>query len=167
MKITATKITDESLMRRACEFTINKESKMSLEKIYKCEHSPMRTQMFWIEMFDIPTFVSVHLRTHSVGITHFVKSNREDRPGYTGDGGRRHPVNHAMLLNAESLINLSRKRLCNQAHAETIEVMKGIKEAIKDIDPDLYPRMVPNCEYRGACYEPNPCGMALQLAEVK
>lgn len=170
MKIIVKKLTDESLMRRACEFTINfQETKMSLYKMYEMEHSPMRTQMFWIEMTDIPTFVSVHFRTHSAGITHFVKSNREDRPGHTGDLGRWQPVNHAMILNAESLINLSKKRLCRKAHEKTVFVMAAIKEAIKMVDKDLPEYMVPNCVYRNKCSEPKPCGYFAkwQLAEVR
>lgn len=159
MKIVVKKITDETLMRTACSFTINSESKMSLENIYRCEHSPMRTQIFWIEMYDIPTFVSVHFVRHSsVGQLHFVKSNREDRPGYTGDTGREHPVNHAMMLNAQHLVLLARKRLCGKSHSKTIEIMQMIKDEISKIDYQLAMRMVRECEYRGGCHELRPCG---------
>lgn len=158
MNITVKKLTDEKLMQRACQFTINKETGIGLEKIYRCEHSPMRTQMFWVEMFDIPTFVSVHLVRHKIGVEHFVKSNREDRLGYTGDGGRNHPVNHAMLINAEALITMARKRLCKKAHPKTVEVMEAIRQAVGDEDLELYKRMVKNCVYRGGCYELVSCG---------
>ena len=158
MEIIVKKLTDEALMRRACEMTMHGvESKMTLDKIYQCEHSPMRTQMFWIEMLDIPSFVSVHFRTHSVGITHFVTSNREDRGG--GENvDRWTPVNHGMFLNAQSLVNLARKRLCTKAHVATREVMNGICNELLLEDPDLSAYMLPECIYRGGCFEPKSCG---------
>lgn len=156
MKITAKKLTDESLMQRACEFTINKKSNMTLEKIYKCEHSPMRTQLFWIEMEGIPSFVSVHLVRHKIGVEHFVQSMRDDRGG-DGTENRETPVNHAMLINAEALVTMARKRLCNKAHEQTVKVMFAIREAIGSVDVDLTERMIPNCMYRGECFELVPC----------
>ena len=158
MEIIVKKLTDEALMRRACEMTMRGvESKMTLDKIYQCEHSPMRTQMFWIEMLGIPSFVSVHFRTHSVGITHFVTSNREDRGG--GENvDRWTPVNHGMLLNAQSLVNLARKRLCTKAHAETRKVMIKIRKQVLFEDPDLFSYLLPECVYRGGCFEPKSCG---------
>jgi hypothetical protein len=156
MKIVVEKITDETLMRRACSFTINAESKMSLRRIYQCEHSPMRTQMFVVEMYDIPTFVSVHLVRHKYGVEHFVKSNRDDRKGVMAD--RLTPVNHMMMLNAQALINMARKRLCFQAHGETIKVMTLIRDGVARVDPDLAAAMVPECIYRNGCYELRSCG---------
>lgn len=157
MKITVKKLTDEKLMQRACQFTIDKETNISLEKIYQCEHSPARTQMFWVEMSDIPTFVSVHFVRHKIGVEHFVKSNRDDRGG-NGKEDRNTPVNHAMLINAEALITMARKRLCKKAHQKTVEVMEAIRQAVGDEDLELYKRMVKNCIYRGGCYELVSCG---------
>lgn len=156
MKIIVTKLTDESLMRKACSYTINAESKMTLDKIYQCEHSPVRTQMFTVEMIDIPTFVSVHFVRHKHGVEHFVKSNRDDRGGEKAD--RDTPVNHLMLCNAQALINMARKRLCNNAHDKTIQVMDRIVSRIKEIDWYLAKYMVPECEYRNGCYELRSCG---------
>ena len=158
MEIKVTKLTDEALLRKACSYTINAESKAILGKMYKCEHSPIRTQLFVVEMIDIPTFVSVHLVRHHVGIDHFVKSNREDRPGYSGDSGRLQPVNHMMLVNAQALINLARKRLCFQAHRETVKVMQAIKTEVAKVDQDLANRLVPDCLYRNGCNELKSCG---------
>lgn len=162
MIIEVTKLTDESLMREACAYTINAESKMTLPRIYQCEHSPMRTQIFWVEMVDIPTFVSVHFVRHKHGVEHFVKSNRNDRPSYTGDAGREHPVNHAMLCNAQALINMARKRLCFKAHPETVDVMVKIKIEVGKTDPALAQFMVPECLYRNGCNELKSCGFYLR-----
>jgi len=112
-----------------------------------------------VEMLDIPTFVSVHFRTHSLGITHFVKSNREDRASCSGDIGRMQPVNHGMILNAQSLINLSRKRLCFKSHELTKGVMEEIRHEVMVVDSALAEYMVPECVYRGRCLEKKPCGL--------
>jgi len=158
MEIKVEKMTTKYLLDEACSFTANKEVHPNLLKMYRAEHSVIRTQLFLVRMYDIKTFVSVHLVRHTQGISHFVKSNREDRPGHTGDLGRDQPVNHLMFLNAQSLINLARKRLCNKAHKETIEVMKRIVEEVRKVDQDLAVCMVPDCIYRGKCNEPVSCG---------
>ena len=158
MRIEVDKVTTESLMKRACRMTIRGESNVSLEKMYRCEHSPIRTQLFWIEMYDIPTFVSVHLVRHKYGVEHFVCSNRDDRGG-DSHCDRDTPVNHGMLLNAQALINMARKRLCSKAHPKTIEVMQAICKAVNEVDPVLVHYLVPECDYRGGiCYEMKPCG---------
>lgn len=165
--VTVQKLTDVGLLRDACSFTIDMKSKADLAKMYRSEHSPIRTQLFWIEMFDIPTFVSVHLVRHHVGVDHFVKSNREDGLGYSGDAGRWQPVNHAMLINAQALINMARKRLCLKAHIETVRTMVKIRKAILPIDRWLALFMVPECEYRGfVCNEPHPCKHADRMVNV-
>jgi hypothetical protein len=160
MQIKIKKLTGEDLMRRACEMTMKgQRSTISLDKIYKCEHSPIRTQIFWIEMKHIPTFVSVHLVRHKIGVEHFVESNRPDRHG-AAKADRMTPVNHAMLINAQALINMAKARLCFQASPETREVMLAIKHKMFAVDPALGYRMVPTCLYRGGiCPELKPCGI--------
>ena len=161
MKIIIKKLTDESLMRRACEMTWKgngKPSRMTLNEIYDCEHSPCRTQIFWIEMIGIPSFVSTHFVRHKIGAEHFIQSNREDRGG-AGDVNRQTPVDHGMLVNAQTLINMARKRLCSKAHKETRDTMLAIKDAMKWVDSDLVMFLVLECEYRGNfCHEPKSCG---------
>ena len=156
--VVVTKVTDVELMRKACAFTINKDSKMSLKNIYKCEHSPMRTQMFTVEMYNIPTFVSVHFVRHKIWCEHFVKTNRDDRESYTGDNGRWQPVNHMMFCNSQALITMAQSRLCLKSHIETVKIMELIKSSVKLVDPDLYEYMVPKCLYRNGCYELKTCG---------
>lgn len=152
------KLTDEALMQKACEFTINAKSKMTLAKIYQCEHSPLRTQIFTIEMLAIPTFVSIHFVRHKHGVEHFVKSNRDDRGGKGKETTRLTPVNHMMLCNAQALINMARKRLCLKADQETVKVMEEIAWKVREVDYDLWSFMVPECVYRQGCHELKPCG---------
>lgn len=160
MLIAIDKITNSILAQRACEFTIHKDTKsnISLSKLYRCMHSPIRTQLFWIEMYDIPSFVSTHLVRHSVGVTHYVQTNRDDRGAdYVAD--RNTLVRHAMLINAEALINMARKRLCKSAHLTTISVMKLIKESVCTVDEELSRQLVPECVYRNRyCPELRCCG---------
>lgn len=158
MKVKITKLTGVDLMQAACSATMRgRESKMTLEKIYKCRHSPIRTQMFWVEMEDIPTYVSVHFVRHKVGVEHYVGTNREDRGGVKAD--RDTPVIHCMLLNAQALMNMALKRLCGQASEGTYNVMQMIKEELQYTDPELAPYLVRECEYRnGICDELKCCG---------
>ena len=158
MDISAEKLTDETLLRRACAVTMGVDTSMArLEALYDCEHSPIRTQIFWVEMRGIPSFVSVHLVRHKVGVEHFVKSLRDDRCGKGGET-RESPVNHFILVNAAALIQMARKRLCATAHAQTRGVMQGIKDAVAKADPALAKFLVPECEYRGnICHELKTC----------
>lgn len=158
MEIKIEKITDEPLMQWACSMTIDQASSATLDSIYKCEHSPMRTQLFKVELRDIPTYVSVHLVRHNQGVTHFVKSNRDDRCGRGKLIDRMSPVNHGMIINAQALINMAKKRLCKQADNRTYNVMSMLKSAMKVADPALAKYMVPECEYRRGCNELKPCG---------
>lgn len=62
-----------------------------------------------------------------------------------------------MTCNAQALINISRKRLCNCASPETREAWKLVKEGVREIDPVLADKMVPECLYRGFCPEWMSC----------
>ena len=148
------------MARAACQYTLHsqKSTSIAMGLLYKAEHSPIRTQMFWLEMQGIPSFVSTHLVRHHVGVEPFVQTNRDDR-GADEVADRNTKVNHAMFINAASLINMARKRLCTGAHEETRKVMKEIKNAIKEVDPVLAKYMVVDCMYRGGCFEIQTCGL--------
>lgn len=79
--ITVEKITDERLLRRANSFTTSKESKMTLATAYKHGHSPIRTQLFWCELREIPLFVASQFVRSHVGVQFFQLSKRTDRSG--------------------------------------------------------------------------------------
>lgn len=167
MEIKVKKLTGISYVRWACSLTTDGKSakNVQLEDIYKSEHSPMRTQLFVVEMNNIPAFVSVHFVRHTQGVVHFCKSLREDRGG-TGNEDRWTLTRHGMMLNAQALVNMARKRLCYKSHPETVKVMKAIKKAVNKIDPALGACMVPECVYRGSCHEKEPCGIIRRLDEI-
>lgn len=62
------------------------------------------------------------------------------------------------MANAQALINISRKRLCNKASKETREAWEKAKEAVGKVDPVMADKMVRNCVYRGFCPELECCG---------
>jgi len=152
MKIEIEKLTGHDIMNKAFNATVRFDSNVSQENAYKMMHSPIRTQEFLIQMTDIPTFVSVHLVRHKIGVEHFIRTNRDDRGGVLAD--RNTLINHTMKINAESLITLARKRLCLKSHPVTVQTVSLIKKQIKEVDPALYKFMVPECVFRnGICAE--------------
>ena len=123
------------------------------------EHSPIRFLSFSILWKGLRSWISVHIVRHKFGIEHFVRSQRTDRTGINRDKLPQDSlVDHRILANAQALITISRKRLCKQASPETREAWKEALETIKDTEPELYNGCVPDCIYRGWCYELNPCG---------
>lgn len=159
MRVEIKKHTDLEEARACIESTMAAEfvSESNLHDIYRWEHSITRSQIFSIQLIDVPTFVSVHLVRHVTTIP-FVRSHRTDRGG-TGTEDRYTPVSHRFIANAESILHIARRRLCYKASKETREVVLEIKRKLLKVDPDLAYYMVPNCVYRGGyCPEPKPCG---------
>ncbi len=166
-------------MREACEMTFLGKSEMTLRKMYACEHSPCRTQMFWIRLYNIPLFSSTQLIRHNIGSQPFQLSCRPDRKGgynhfqaklseatslmqlghmedaiaildwIAENADRYTPVNLGLFLNAQALINIAKDRLCADASPETRDIFKSIKAEIEKSDPDLAQFLVPRCIYRG------------------
>ena len=120
-------------------------------------HSPIRVIRFRWTWIELPYFVSVHLVRHNVGTLHFVSTQRSDRTNIDRLERRQtDPVMHTMEANAESIINISRKRLCSQASEETKEAWEKVVEQLPEW---LSCRCVPECLYRGFCPETFiPCG---------
>ena len=137
------------------------------KKLIASEHSPLRELWFGIKM-TIPYWVSVHFVRHHIGCNHYVQSQRNDRQEKydrtTATQGKY--VNHIMSINAQELIFMAHKRLCNQASPETRHVMSVICSEIIKTNPEFKEFLVPLCEYRnGLCTEFYPCpkNNALQI----
>ena len=127
-------------------------------KILRSEHSPIRTMTYTIRMESIPYFVSVHLVRHNVGITHFVTTQRTDRTGKDrNEAPQSALVDHEIHVNLQALISISRKRLCAQADPETRKVWQAVVNVIMKDDPIVGNALVPECVYRGFCFEFKGC----------
>lgn len=136
-----------------------------IKKILMARHSPIRAMKFRIRLVGIKYWVSVHLCRHSQGITHYVRSQRDDRNVDRGISRDDIPqsalVNHDMVLNAESIINISKKRLCYQASKETRETWQAVVDELRRIgEIELASFCRPECWWCGnECPEMRPCGM--------
>lgn len=147
--------------------TINKEagikepSSQWKRRMLLCEHSPIRQLLIKAKWYDLMYWVSVHIVRHKIGIEHWVRSQRPDRMGVKldrNDAPQSSLIEHEIEANAQSIINISRKRLCNMAMTETRDAWKSFLDSFKDSEIELYNTCVPDCIYRGHCYEFKSCG---------
>lgn len=124
------------------------------------EHSPIRKLKISWRWEDLKYWVSVHLVRHKIGIEHFVSTQRTDRTGVNRNSLPQDSlVNHECEADAQALINISRKRLCNCASLETRQAWQEVKSKIAEVEPELASCMVRECVYRnGFCPEMFPCG---------
>lgn len=130
------------------------------KKILLAEHSPIRLLEYDWSWEDIKQFVSVHFVRHHIGCEKFVHSQREDRRdlGIPRDElPQGTPNDMDMTANAQAIINISRVRLCSCASKETREAWIAFLDKLKEIDPVLVSKCVPNCLYRGFCPEFDRC----------
>jgi len=144
---------------------LDKEPSASWEaKMLLAEHSPIRLVEYDWSWEEIKQWVTVHLVRHHEGCEKFVHSQRSDRRdlGIPRDKLPQGALNDMdMTANAQAIINISRKRLCSCASIETREAWKQVLEAIKEVDPILVDKCVPECVYRGFCPEfMKSCGYA-------
>lgn len=149
---------------------LDKEPSKSWEaKMLLAEHSPIRLLEYEWTWADIMQWVTTHLVRHHEGCEKFVHTQRGDRRAildeYNVSSRNELPQGATndmdMTANAQALISISRKRLCNCASKETREAWKQVQDAIREVDSVMADKMVPECIYRGFCPEfMNPCGYA-------
>jgi len=152
---------------------IDKEPSDKFKKqILISEHSPIRNLLFEVIWDEIPYFVAMHLRTHHIGFhsgeddTVFVQTQRSDRTGVNRDKlSQDSPVVLRVIMNAHSIINISRVRLCKMASKETIYAWQEFLKGLSVIEPILWELCVPNCIYRSFCPEGDKsCGFVKSQA---
>lgn len=130
------------------------------EAMLRAEHSPIRTLWFAFKL-EIPYWVSVHLSRHKIGCEHFVQSQRDDRANNDiprSEKPQGEIVSHILYINAQELIFMARRRLCNQASKETREAVYKMCYEVINVCPEFKDFLVPNCKYLGRCPEMYPCG---------
>lgn len=131
------------------------------KRMLMAEHSPIRMIRFTWKWEGLKSWVSVHIVRHWLGIEHWVRTQRTDRTGIDRDEiPQGVEVEHKCEANAQALINISRKRLCNCAAPETKEAWLAVKNQVQKVEPELANCMVPECIYRGFCPEYFSCGYA-------
>lgn len=166
MEIRVRALTKNQEIMNRCRITVWKDSLdkepsvQFMEDIYKAEHSPIRDKWFSIEIRGIKSWVATHFVRHSIGYTPYVSTQRDDRIEYCGNRDDRKQgelVNMDITLNAQAFINVSKKRLCGQAHKEAQRVWNLILAKLREIDQPLFDNCVPECVYRGFCPEKYPC----------
>ena len=186
MKVTVTQDTTWNRALNAARKTVGlkplkKEPSDEWKKMaLMAEHSPIKLVEYTISFTDLKQWVGVHLLRHQY-VLPFIHSQRVDRRNlddcvekvmaiisddvkndpsfnkrdYLFQG---EPNDQDFVVNAQTLINISRKRLCKTASKETHEAWKAVQGAIREFDPVMASFMVANCVYRGFCPERDSCG---------
>lgn len=124
------------------------------------EHSPIKLVEYLISFKDLRQWVGVHILRHGFMLP-FIHSQRQDRRELDCDRDdlpQGTPNDQDFVVNAQTLKNVSRKRLCTCASKETREAWQMVKDEIRKIDPVMADKMVRNCVYCGFCPELKCCG---------
>lgn len=144
------------------------------------EHSHIKVVTWCIDVDELMQWVGVHLLRHE-HVLPYISTQRGDnnndidkvlsmiredileadphaRNHYRDYRMQGSENDHSFVVNAQTLINISRKRLCARASHETRAVWNMVRSAIREHDPEMADVMVPNCVYRGFCPEMNTCG---------
>lgn len=151
-------------------------------KILLAEHSPIRLLEYDFTVENIRQWVTTHLVRHHEGCEKFVHTQRQDinidienivqkvvqvlsDAGMLNDGWRERDYlfqgegnDMDMTCNAQAFINISRKRLCiGCASPETRQAWEIVIAMLKEFDPILAEKCVPECVYRSFCPEFDRC----------
>lgn len=151
-------------------------------KILLAEHSPIRLLEYDFTIENIRQWVTVHLVRHHEGCEKFVHTQRQDinsevevitkrliellqEEGLLREGWRERDYmfqgegnDMDMTCNAQAFINISRRRLCiGCTSPETRLAWKLVIDALREVDPILAEKCVPECLYRGFCAEVDRC----------
>lgn len=125
-------------------------------EILEARHSPIRYLRYSFYM-EIPSWVSVHLCRH-VHAQPYVKSQRNDRQSEYDRNAARQDTEVCMILdvNAEELMVIANKRLCNMAAKETRDIVMDMCALAAKATPEIDGLLVPMCIYHGGeCHEMN------------
>lgn len=147
-------------IKSACMTTISKKAgdkEPSTEwkrKLLLCEHSPIRRGIISWKWEEIPYAMSTHFARHHEGCEKFIGTERSDRTGIPREErSQMNPVPMEMDANIQSIINISKKRLCTCADTTTRQYWRSVIDAIEQYDKDVAWACVPEGIYRGGCPE--------------
>ena len=168
MEVKVVRYPSDEDWKRAYWLALGTEGKMTEKtptdtwkaKLLRSGHSPARTLMYTVEVTDCPYWVAMHLVRHKVGIEHYVSSQRNDRQSsYDRREARQDmPVLYRFEANAQTLIDISHRRLCGKASPETRALWQMICAELLKVTPQFEGMLVPACIYHGGrCDEFKPC----------
>ena len=156
---------DDWLLTKQCTLvTVGKESEVPPTENFKknllrARHSPIRELKFVFRITGLPYWVSVHLSRH-IHAQPYIKTQRNDRQSQydRNSAPQNSPVDMMWSMNAEELITIANKRLCNLASKETREVVRTICDKVIEVCPEFKDELVPMCVRNGGvCYEMFSC----------
>lgn len=127
-------------------------------KALMSEHSMIRLLTIQCVFAEIPYYVAMHLKAHSIGTVMLASTQRSDRTKVNRNIlPQDSKINLFFHGNAQALINISRKRFCFGADSETIKWWRMFDEELSKIEPELAEILARECVYRGHCPEPFCC----------
>jgi len=132
------------------------------------EHSPLRSVLYRVDFYGIPYYAHVHLVRHHVGVQPIARSQRPDAMNPVDYDRNKAPQDTPMdlrlILNAQAILNIAKKRLCLKADQVTYRAVKLMKEDLAQ-SKALFSQLLANacrpaCEWQGnICHEVfKPCG---------
>lgn len=147
-------------IKNLCKKTINMDDtdkepiREWKRKLLIAEHSPLRHSLITIQIDNIPYAMAMHFVRHHVGVTPYVGTSRTDRTGVDRTTrSQMDPVSMRMDLNIQSLIQISRKRLCNEADVTTQKIWLEVIKKVAEYDQDIAWACVKECIRDGGCPE--------------
>lgn len=122
-------------------------------------HSPLRCVTYVVTLRGITREVADHLVRHNVGVLPFVGTQRPDLTGKPREG-MYEKTTVSLVLNAESILNISKERLCvGKVKYETRVVWETVVKALMYADPFLAYACKKKCILYGYCPEQATCGL--------
>lgn len=123
-------------------------------KILMAEHSVLRHSLITIKVENIPYCNMGHFVRHSCGVTPYISTSREDRTGTPRDERKQtDPVTMRLDLNIQSIINISRKRICNQSDPTTRKIWYMVVKELAKYDKNIAWACVPEGIHMACCPE--------------
>ena len=158
---------ERMLLKRALWVTMGKPetpkdppSPELMHKLLNARHSPIRVLNFAFLFEDIPSNTATHLcrHVHAVPFVSTLRNDRQDK--MDGDKAPRDtPVDMVLYVNAEELMTIANKRLCNKAAPMTQRAVQMMCMAALEKMPEFEGLLVPMCQYfNGICREVDGCG---------
>lgn len=170
-------------VKQRAYMTIGKETEKVPDAKWKgrilgSRETPIRRLRFSFTLKGIPSYVSTHLCRHAIAqpyvrrtvvgkeLLYIDNTDMEtdlsamNSPEMAIDRSRvsqMTPVNMIWDMNAETLMHIMNRRLCNNADEVTRKVVEMMKELVIESNPEFEPHLVPMCEYLGRCTAMHSC----------